>query len=360
MLRPRRPVCQNRHVNPSRRLPNRPLSLRALSALAAIVACLLMAAAPAVAHEVRPALVQIEEATDGAIEVTWKQPVAGDVGVRLAPRLSGGGLDRAPDRETLTDAYRVRIWNLPPGQDLSGQTLSVDGLSMTVTDVLVRVKTPEAEVSSVLKPANPSLRLDLGGPAGAAVPAYLRLGIEHILMGVDHLAFVLGLLLLIGLNLGVVKAVTAFTVAHSVTLAATALGLVQADPAVVEVLVALSIVFVAVELAAAPGSAPTVTRRWPWLVALAFGLLHGFAFAGALAQIGLPKEAAPQALLLFNIGVEIGQLLFLGAAALVILALRRIRPRLPWLTDGMARLGPAYVIGGLSAYWLVERIAGVF
>ena len=350
MLRPRRPVCQNRHVNPSRRLPNRPLSLRALSALAAIVACLLMAAAPAVAHEVRPALVQIEEATDGAIEVTWKQPVAGDVGVRLAPRLSGGGLDRAPDRETLTDAYRVRIWNLPPGQDLSGQTLSVDGLSMTVTDVLVRVKTPEAEVSSVLKPANPSPRLDLGGPAGAAVPAYLRLGIEHILMG----------LLLIGLNLGVVKAVTAFTVAHSVTLAATALGLVQADPAVVEVLVALSIVFVAVELAAAPGSAPTVTRRWPWLVALAFGLLHGFAFAGALAQIGLPKEAAPQALLLFTIGVEIGQLLFLGAAALVILALRRIRPRLPWLTDGMARLGPAYVIGGLSAYWLVERIAGVF
>lgn len=360
MLRPRRTVCQKGRVNPARRPLTPHVARRALAVLATVLGLVFMASGPARAHEVRPALVQIQEAGDGAVEVTWKQPVAGDVGLRISPRLSGGALDRPPDRETLTDAYRIRTWRLPPGQALSGQTLSVDGLSMTVTDVLVRVKTPTAEVSTVLKPANPSLRLDLEGPAGAAVPAYLRMGVEHILMGLDHLAFVLGLLLLIGLNLGVVKAVTAFTVAHSVTLAATALGLVQVDPAVVEVLVALSIVFVAVELAAAPGSAPTLTRRRPWLVALAFGLLHGFAFAGALAQVGLPREAAPEALLLFNIGVEIGQLLFLGAAVLVILALRRIRPRLTFLTDGVVRLAPAYVIGGVAAYWLVERIAGVF
>ncbi|MFM8374593.1 MAG: HupE/UreJ family protein [Phenylobacterium sp.] len=347
-------------MNPVRPTLTPRLAGRALAVLATVIGLVFLASSPAQAHEVRPALVQIQEAADGVVEVTWKQPVAGDVGLRISPRLSGGALDRPPDRETLTDAYRIRTWRLPAGQVLTGQTLSVDGLSMTVTDVLVRVKTPTAELSSVLKPANPSLRLELGAPAGLAVPAYLRMGVEHILTGLDHLAFVLGLLLLIGLNLGVVKAVTAFTVAHSVTLAATALGWVKVDPAVVEVLVALSIVFVAVELAAPPGSPPTLTRRRPWLVALAFGLLHGFAFAGALAQVGLPGEAAPQALLLFNIGVEIGQLLFLGAAVVVILAIRRIRPKLPFLTDGFVRLAPAYVIGGISAYWLVERIAGVF
>jgi len=352
MLRPRRPVCQNSRVIPARRPLTPDAARRALAALAAVLGLVFLATSSALAHEVRPALVQIQEAADGAIEVTWKQPVAGDVGLRISPRLSGGALDRPPDRETLTDAYRIRTWRLPPGQALSGQTLSVDGLSMTVTDVLVRVQTRSAEVSTVLKPANPSLRLDLEGPAGVAVPAYLRMGIEHILTGLDHLAFVLGLLLLIGLNLGVVKAVTAFTVAHSLTLAATALGLVQVDPAVIEVLVALSIVFVAVELAAGPDAPAPLTRRRPWLVALAFGLLHGF--------VGLPKEAAPQALLLFNIGVEIGQLLFLGAAVVAILALRQIRPRLPFLTDGFVRQAPAYLIGGVSAYWLIARIAGVF
>jgi hydrogenase/urease accessory protein HupE len=370
MLRPRRPVCQNTGVNRPWRprftdTTPRGSQVRAPGAAAALAvltvfALVLLPALQAKAHEVRPALVQILETGSGGAEVTWKQPVAGDVAVRLSPRLSGGALDRPPDQETVTDAYRIRIWRLPSADGLSGQTLSVDGLSMTVTDVLVRVQAGGAEVSTVLKPSAPSLRLDLDGPAGAAVPAYLRMGVEHILTGPDHLAFVLGLLLLVGLNLGVVKAVTAFTVAHSLTLAGTALGLVRVDPAVVEVLVALSIVFVAVELASAPGARPSLTRRKPWLVALAFGLLHGFAFAGALAEIGLPKAAAPQALLLFNVGVEIGQLAFLAVAALVILALRRLRPRLPFQTDALARVGPAYAIGGLSAFWLIERLAAVF
>lgn len=304
---------------------------------------------------------QIVEAPSGAAEVTWKQPVAGDVAVRLAPRLSGGALDRPPDSETVTPAYRIRVWKLPAGARLSGQTLSVDGLDMTVTDVLVQAKLRQGEISTVLKPSRPSLRLAMeGSPAGAAVPAYLRMGVEHILTGFDHLAFVLGLLLLIGLNRGVVKAVTAFTLAHSITLACVAMGWMRVDPALIEVLVALSIVFVALELIPRPDRPPSLTRRRPWLVALIFGLLHGFAFAGALAQIGLPKGAAPQALFLFNLGVEIGQLLFIGAASLVILALRRLRPRLPFDTAALARFAPAYVIGGMAAYWLIDRLAGLF
>lgn len=330
-------------------------------ALAGLFALAPVAFAPvAFAHEVRPALVQVVGTSSGGLEVTWKQPVAGESAVRLAPRLSGGVLDRPPDSETLAQAYRIRVWNLPAGSKLSGRTLSVDGLDLTVTDVLVQVKTPEGELSTVLKPSRPALKLDFSHPQGAAAPAYLRMGIEHILTGFDHLAFVLGLLLLIGLNRNVVKAVTAFTLAHSVTLACAALGWVKVDPAVIEVLVALSILFVAVELVPRPGRPPTLTRRRPWLVALGFGLLHGFAFAGALARIGLPGSAAPQALFLFNVGVEAGQLAFLACAALGILALRSLRARLPFDTSGVARLAPAYGIGGLSAYWLVERLAGLF
>ena len=335
-------------------------ALRALAALLLLIGTLLAAGGQALAHEVRPALVQIVEAPSGAAEITWKQPVAGEVAIRLSPRLSGGALDRPPDSETISPAYRIRVWRLPADARLSGQTLSIDGLSMTVTDVLVQARLRQGEISTVLKPSRPSLKLAVDTPGGAAVPAYLRMGVEHILTGFDHLAFVLGLLLLVGLNWGVVKAVTAFTLAHSVTLACTALGWVRVDPAAIEVLVALSIVFVAVELIPRPGQPPSLIRRRPWLVALAFGLLHGFAFAGALAQVGLPKDAAPQALLLFNIGVEIGQVVFIAAASLVILALRRIRLRLPFDTEALARLAPAYAIGGLSAYWLIDRLAGLF
>lgn len=331
-----------------------------MGAFLLLCACLLCVAGAAFAHEVRPALVQIREAPSGAAEVTWKQPVAGEVAVRLAPRLSGGGLDRPPDSETVTQAYRILVWRLPAGSGLSGQTLSIDGLEMTVTDVLVQAQLRQGEISTVLKPSRPRLTLSVDTPTGAAVPAYLRMGVEHILTGFDHLAFVLGLLLLIGLNRGVVKAVTAFTLAHSVTLACAALGWVRVDPAVIEVLVALSIVFVALELVPRPDRPPSLTRRRPWLVALVFGLLHGFAFAGALSQIGLPKDAAPLALFLFNLGVEIGQLVFIAAASLVILGLRRLRARLPFDTTALARLAPAYVIGGLSAFWLIDRLAGSF
>ncbi len=337
-----------------------PPALRVLAALGVLCATLLASSGPARAHEVRPALVQIVESPSGAAEVTWKQPVAGEVAIRLSPRLSGGALDRPPDSETVTQAYRIRVWRLPADARLAGQTLSVEGLDMTVTDVLVQARLSQGEISTVLKPSRPSLRLAVDTPVGTAVPAYLRMGIEHILTGFDHLAFVLGLLLLIGLNRGVVKAVTAFTLAHSVTLAGAALGWVQVDPAMIEVLVALSIVFVALELVPRPGRPPSLTRRRPWLVALAFGLLHGFAFAGALSQIGLPKDAAPQALFLFNLGVEIGQLVFIAAASLVILGLRRLRPILPFDTGALTQLAPAYAIGGLSAYWLIARLAGLF
>lgn len=324
--------------------------------MALIAALALGWATGAAGHEVRPALVQIVETGPGDYEVTWKRPVVGDMALRLAPHLSGGALARAPTGEQVAPGYVTRIWRVRGGLPLDGQTLTIEGLSESVTDVLVRVTTRQGRAfDQVIRPAQPSLRLALAPARGVAVPGYLRLGVAHIMTGFDHLLFVFGLLLLIGPNRRLVKAITAFTVAHSLTLGLAALGVIHFPSAAIEALVALSILFVAVELASAHRDHPTLARRKPWVIAFLFGLLHGMAFAGVLAEIGLPSGAAPQALLLFNLGVELGQLLFIAAILGALWALRRLRARLAWPPGPWAAGAPAYVIGGLSAYWLIER-----
>lgn len=314
-------------------------------------------AVPAAAHEVRPALMRIVDHGTGRYEVTWKQPLVGDMGLRLTPHMSGGALERSPDAETASPGFLLRSWRVVGGAPLEGQTISIEGLEQSVTDVLVQVESPGGRTyNTVLHPADPSLKLTLSGPQGVALPAYLTLGVEHILTGFDHLAFVLALLLLVGPGWRIVKTVTGFTLAHSITLALAALGYVRFPTALIEALVALSIVFVAAELLPRRDGRETLTRRRPWLIAFVFGLLHGLAFAGALAQIGLPAKSEPAALLLFNLGVEAGQLLFIAAAAALILILRRIRPRLTFDTTALARTAPAYVIGGVAAYWTIDRV----
>jgi hydrogenase/urease accessory protein HupE len=323
-----------------------------------LTALLLLAltAAPAAAHEVRPALLMIAEHAAGDYDVTWKRPLVGDMGLRLSPHLSGGALEKPPTVEQVSPGFEIRRWQVRGGPPLDGQTLQVDGLAQTVTDVVVRVSTHDGRaLDFVLRPSAPSVRLALSGPQGIAVPGYLRLGVEHILTGFDHLLFVLGLLLLVGPGWRLVKTVTAFTVAHSITLALAALGYQRLPSATIEALVALSILFVAVELARPAGGPQTLTRRSPWLIAFTFGLLHGMAFAGALAQIGLPPGAAPQALLLFNLGVEAGQLIFIGAVLALAALWRVMAPRQAWMASPWLRRAPAYAIGGLSAWWLVER-----
>jgi hydrogenase/urease accessory protein HupE len=321
-------------------------------------------AAPAAsAHEVRPAFLQIVETSPSRFTVTWKQPVAGELALRLAPDLSNGWLREPPQDEFTTAAFRIRTWRVAAGaaDPLAGQTLRVAGLERSITDVLVSVERADGRrFETILKPDHPSAEISFARTAGLAVAAYFRLGVEHILTGIDHLMFVLGLLLLVGIRWRLIKAITAFTVAHSLTLAASALGLVAPPAAVIEALVALSIVFVAVELANSWRGHSGLTARHPWLIAFTFGLLHGFAFAGALAEVGLPKDAIPQALLLFNLGVEAGQLLFVAAAVLVILALRPIRARLPRALAELAPRLPPYAIGAFAAFWFLERTAAAF
>lgn len=329
-----------------------------LWALIVLILAALAAPLTAAAHEVRPALLQITETGPQTWTVFWKQPAMGDVALRLSPQLSSGWLDAPPSDQYAAPGFLVKTWTVRSPKPLSGQTLRIEGLDQTITDVLVQVSLSDGRhIDAVVKPQHPTLDLQLDAAAAPAAPAYLKLGVEHILTGADHLMFVLGLLLLVGVNWRIVKAVTAFTVAHSLTLTAAALGWVHVPSAVIESLVALSIVFVAVELIPRPGREDTLTRRHPWVVAFVFGLLHGLAFAGALTEIGLPPHAVAMSLFLFNVGVEIGQLAFIGVAVLAILGLRWLRARAPWSLAAPARLAPAYAIGSFASFWFIERLA---
>ncbi len=308
----------------------------------------------ALAHEVRPAFLQITERADHRYDILWKQPTMGTVAVRLVPHISGGLLDPPPTSVEAAANFQISIWrNVDAGEGgLEGRTVHIEGLERTITDVFVSVTPAGGESSQqILRPQAPSLTLRLG-KSGVAVPAYLTLGIEHILMGIDHLAFVLGLILLVRSRKTLIATITAFTVAHSITLAATALHLMTVRPAVIEALVALSILFVAVELIRSYRGRHGLTMRYPWVIAFTFGLLHGAAFAGALAQIGLPPDAIPLSLLLFNVGVELGQLMFI----VVVLAIGWALMRLPRSVPAWTRWAPPYVIGSCAAFWFIERL----
>lgn len=325
------------------------------------VAAMLIGAAccspPATAHEVRPTYLQITESSDHHCEVLWKQPSLGSAVLHLVPHIQGGLLDTAPDSVQMTAEFQIRRWHrVPTGpQGLAGREIRVEGLEQTITDTLVSITGADgARQQQVLTPRQPVMVMKAGA-VGLAVPAYLRLGVEHILTGADHLAFVLCLLLLVGWGMMLVKTITAFTVAHSVTLAGSALGLISIRPALIEALVALSIVFVAVELLHSRRGRPGLTARAPWLIALLFGLLHGCAFAGALAQIGLPADAIPASLLMFNVGVEIGQLLFIAAALGIGWLLSRWSAM---LLTRVSALAPV-VIGSLAAFWFIGRVQSI-
>jgi hypothetical protein len=337
---------------------------RLLAALALVLA-VLSGVAPACAHEIRPAL--FEARAQGAdLRLFWKQPVQGEVALGLHPVLSNGLLDQPPAEEVVTADHLARTWLVRnKGPDaLQGARFGVVGLERSITSVIVHVDTEDGRSRDfLLTPAHPEVVLDVERPGGLAVAAYFGLGVNHILTGIDHLSFVFGLLLLIGPSLRLFKAITAFTLAHSITLALVALGFIAPPPALIEALVALSILFLAVEIVRKERGGASLTIAHPWIIAFAFGLLHGCAFAGALAEVGLPKGEVVPALLLFNLGVEAGQIAFILAALAVGFCLRRLpwtavrrtAPRLGAVAEALPVLGPVYLIGSVSALWVIER-----
>ena len=322
---------------------------------AAVLGGMLACAVTVGGHEVRPAYLEITETADRRVEILWKQPVIVDRAVRLVPHLSNGWLDGDPAAQQLTLNHLIKVWRPAggTGTDLEGVAITIEGLERTITDVLVRISLADGrELERFLTPAEPSLTVSFAAGAAVSTPVYLQLGFEHILGGLDHLAFVLLLLILIGGGRRLVAAVTAFTVAHSLTLALAALELIRVNAATVEAVVALSIVFLAVELVHAARGRAGLTSRRPWLVPFAFGLLHGLAFAGTLAEVGLPRGEIALSLLLFNLGVELGQLLFIAGTLAAAWSLSQYVRRVPPWT----RLVPPYTVGAFAAFWFIERL----
>lgn len=325
-----------------------------MRALWATLLLVLLLPGPARAHDVRPAYLEIAAGDSGTFAVIWRRPTLGAQVAAIAPVLPADCTATGPRRtEARPDAVTER-WSVRCREGLVGRTVSIDGLDQTAIDVLVRVTLPGgATETRVLRPTDPQLTLT-GVPDGLEVALqYTRLGIGHILGGIDHLLFVLGLLLLVRGFGPLVKTVTAFTLAHSLTLAAATLGFVHVPQAPVEATIALSILFLATEIAKREAHAQTLTERYPWTIAFSFGLLHGFGFAGALSEVGLPSSAIPIALFTFNVGVEIGQLLFIGAVFALDAARRALKLTLPAWAPRTA----SYGIGVLAAFWMLQRIA---
>lgn len=314
---------------------------------------LILICAQATAHEIRPAYLQITEKSSHEWSVFWKQPTMGEYSLRLKPVL-GNWLVDSVGLTYFSENYLTRRWEVHAGTDsLNGQKITIEGLNATMTDVLVEVHFMNGEtITRLLKPVAPDFIILRSQHGSAPIAAYLQLGITHILFGVDHLLFVLGLLLLVNGTRRLIKTITAFTIAHSITLALATLHLVNVQQSAAEATIALSIVFLALELVRHYQGRDGLTYQYPWVVAFVFGLLHGFGFAGALNEVGLPAASIPMALFLFNAGVEIGQLLFVFVALGLIWLLKKWGPVFPAWT----RYLTPYFIGGLAAFWLVQRV----
>ena len=307
-------------------------------------------ALPASAHEVRPAYLEVTETDPGTFAVTWKQPVLDGKRLKLDP-VFPGGCDRERERADAVAGTLIQRWEMKC--DLSTGHIEIAGLERTLTDAFVRIdRLSGDDLSAVLRPG--ALRLDLSSPSGAPTVTYFRIGVEHILFGFDHLLFVLGLVLLVRPR-QLLATVTAFTLAHSITLAAASLGGITLPGPPVEIVIAMSISLLGAETIYRSRGRETLSQRRPWLIAFGFGLVHGFGFAGALGEIGLPKGAEVLALLLFNLGVEVGQVAFVLAVLLLVFLATRLA-RLPLAP---ARMVAAYAIGITGAYWAIERIVNV-
>jgi hydrogenase/urease accessory protein HupE len=331
-------------------------SMRVACLLLLLACALLLLAIPrlSLADVFRPAYLELRETGQGRYDVLWKVPAQGDMRLAVDVSFPPDTVQELPPQGRFVSGAYVERWRISRPGGLADQSIHIDGIASGVTDVIVRVERQDgtSQVERLL-PANPQFVVEAPTGTAAVAWSYLVLGVEHILGGVDHLLFVLALLLIVRGTKRIFFTITAFTIAHSITLIAATLGWVHVPGPPVEAMIALSIVFVAAEIVHGFRGKPGLTARAPWVVAFSFGLLHGFGFAGALAEVGLPQKAIPVALLMFNVGVEVGQLIFVAAAlaaGALLSQLRLSRPdRLQWVTS--------YAIGAVAMFWVIERIA---
>ncbi len=322
--------------------------------LAVVFFTTLFALAPATADEIRPALLDIKEQSTGLFAVTWKVPTRGDKVLKITPFLPDSlELLGSPTVQIVPGAKVEHATYKNTAESLTGQKIIIDGLATVQTDVLLLIQLRDgSQHSAILRPGSPAFTIPLEASKLQVAIDYWVMGTVHILEGADHLLFVLALLLIVVGFKQLLTAVTAFTVAHSITLVLATLGVVYVPAAPTEAIIALSILFLATEIVHKHNGQFSLTEKYPWVVAFAFGLFHGLGFAGALSEIGVPQNEVPLALFAFNVGVETGQLLFIA----VVLSLIALLKKLPFTAPtGTWRVAP-YAIGGVAAFWTIERV----
>jgi len=317
---------------------------------------LLWCAGQSLAHELQPSSFEMRQLTPESYEIIWRAPKyyrkPHPARLQLPETWQTVG---TPTVTQLADAALHRRMVSVAPDAIDGAVIRLIGLESTITDVFARFKWLDgSETTTIARPSQPWLEVVAQRNAWQVAWDYTLLGIDHILSGFDHLTFVLALLLIVSGARRLLITVTSFTLAHSITLAAATLGVVWVPGAPVEATIALSILFLSNELVKVNRGEFSLTARYPWIVAFVFGLLHGFGFAGALGDVGLPQNEVPLALLMFNVGVELGQLLFIVAVLALLFGLRKLRNEWP----AWAHQVPAYGIGGIAAFWFIERVAG--
>jgi len=310
----------------------------------------------AFAHELQPSSLEVRQLTQDRYEVIWRAPIyykkPHPAKLQLPEQWQTVG---EPTVKQLSDsALHRRVVSVPNGT-IDGGVIRFIGLETTITDVFARfIWLDGSQTTAMARPSQPFIEIVAQRSAWQVAGDYTVLGVEHILSGFDHLTFVFALLLIVSGARRLLITVTSFTLAHSFTLAAATLGMMWVPGPPVEATIALSILFLASELMKVNRGQASMTAQYPWIVAFVFGLLHGFGFAGALSDVGLPQNEVPLALLMFNVGVELGQLFFIIVIIFLIMVLRKVCTKWPvWIHQL-----PAYSIGGIAAFWLIERVVG--
>lgn len=310
---------------------------------------------PSAGHESQPGVLEIQEIGVSRYKIIWKAPI-------YYYKPHPAALELPDTWETIgTPTSRRRSNDIvhqqvvaTGGSSINGQVIRFPGLESTITDVFIRVTRADgSHMTTIARPTKPWAELRGERPWYETAQEYLFLGFHHILLGIDHLLFVLGLLLIVKGQIMLIRTITAFTIAHSITLAAATLGYAQVPLPPLNAAIALSILFLGPEIVRVKRGQTSLTIRYPWIIAFGFGLLHGFGFASGLSTTGMPKAELPWALLWFNVGVELGQLLFVFIALGLVWAFRILQIRWPrwvlWL--------PGYTVGSLGAYWTIQRTA---
>lgn len=310
------------------------------------------------AHESRPAYLEVKETAPGQYSLLWRTPTLAGMRLPIGLSLPADVRDlKEPAAQELTDSEITR-YSIDAGPSgLAGKRIEFPGLQATITDVLVRVEMLDGRSwTTIIHPSQPWVEITAAQTRSQVMGSFIVQGIRHILFGADHMLFVLGLLLIVKDRWMLLKTITAFTVAHSITLAIATLGYAEAPVLPLNAAIALSILFLGPEIVRSWRGETSFTIRHPWVVAFAFGLLHGFGFASALTSAGLPKAELPVALLSFNVGVEIGQLSFVALILLLERAFRILQVRWPRWAEAL----PGYAVGSLGAFWTVQRLAIMF